>query len=539
MVRTWWALLIGLLLVSAGAASAAEAEGPAGTYRFSFQGQTYWLIKLEAKDGKWSGAVLATAQGIPPRAKLDEATVNGDSVSFSLKLQEQVLSFDGRLPKEKGKKVLGSLVLNNQTILAQLNPSQLKTLDRFEMSKEIMAQEDGATELATAATDLLREAGAKKAKPAEVRGWAEKAFKAGEPYGVRWQRDLAIRFARSLIGQEAFAPLALEQARRAERLLDARSPAATQMQVLELLATALRKAGREDEAKETQPRLAKLEAQDYLEYAKTMPPFKPDKFAGRKGKSDRVVLIELFTGAQCPPCVAADVAFDTLEKTYKPAEVVLLQYHLHIPGPDALTNGDTEARQKYYGRQIRGTPTIFFNGKAEAGGGGGLDAAEEKYKDYRDVIDPLLEKPAKLKLQVSAVRKGDQVEIAAKTADLQETGENIRLRLALVEEHVRYAGRNNLRYHHQVVRALPGGSDGKALTGKTGEHTAKVDLVSLRKSLGKYLDDFAKENDAEFSDRPMAFKNLKVVAFVQNDDNKEVFQAVQVAVASDAGAGEK
>src|SRR5439155_11939033 len=127
-----------------------------------------------------------------------------------------------------------------------------------------------------------------KAKPAEVRGWAEKAFKAGEPYGVRWQRDLAIRFARSLIGQEAFAPIALEQARRAERLLDAKSPPATQLQALELLAAALRKAGREDEAKEIQPRLAKLEAQDYLEYAKTMPPFKPGKFAGRKGKSYRV-----------------------------------------------------------------------------------------------------------------------------------------------------------------------------------------------------------------------------------------------------------
>ena len=41
-------------------------------------------------------------------------------------------------------------------------------------------------------------------------------------------------------------------------------------------------------------------------------------FAGRKGKSDRAVLVELFTGAQCPPCVAADMAFDALPQTYKP-----------------------------------------------------------------------------------------------------------------------------------------------------------------------------------------------------------------------------
>ena len=50
------------------------------------------------------------------------------------------------------------------------------------------------------------------------------------------------------------------------------------------------------------------------------------------------VLVELFTGAECPPCVAADLAFDALGKTYKPTDVVLLEYHLHIPGPDALTN---------------------------------------------------------------------------------------------------------------------------------------------------------------------------------------------------------
>ncbi len=38
-----------------------------------------------------------------------------------------------------------------------------------------------------------------------------------------------------------------------------------------------------------------------------------------------------------------------------------------------------------------------------------------------------------------------------------------------------------------------------------------------------------------FANRPMALKNLKVVAFVQNDETNEVFQAVQVDV--DAGKG--
>lgn len=115
----------------------------------------------------------------------------------------------------------------------------------------------------------------------------------------------------------------------------------------------------------------------------------------------------------------------------------------------------------------------------------------------------------------------------------------MKLRLALVEDHVRYTGRNNLRYHHSVVRALPGGSAGKALTKKTDEHAATINLQELRKSLAKYLDDFAKENDAQFPERPMGFKNFRVVAFVQNDATKEVLQAVQVAVANEGSPAEK
>ena len=52
------------------------------------------------------------------------------------------------------------------------------------------------------------------------------------------------------------------------------------------------------------------------------------------------------------------------EKTYKPNDVIFLEYHLHIPGPDPLANKDTEEREKYYGKAIEGTPTMFVDGKA-------------------------------------------------------------------------------------------------------------------------------------------------------------------------------
>ena len=115
--------------------------------------------------------------------------------------------------------------------------------------------------------------------------------------------------------------------------------------------------------------------------------------------------MELFTGAQCPPCVAADVAFDALLTTYKPAEFIGLQYHLHIPGPDPLTNRDSVARENYYGSEVQGTPSTFFNGHSEAGGGGSMANSEAKYAAYRTIIDKALETKTVAKIALSATRR--------------------------------------------------------------------------------------------------------------------------------------
>ncbi|MEI6534117.1 MAG: transglycosylase domain-containing protein, partial [Verrucomicrobiaceae bacterium] len=147
-------------------------------------------------------------------------------------------------------------------------------------------------------------------------------------------------------------------------------------------------------------------------YAKKVPPFKPEKMAEKKGA--KPVVMELFTGAQCPPCVAADVGFDALGDTYSHTNVILLQYHLHIPGPDPLTNDDSVARQKYYGSEIGGTPSTFFNGKSDGGGGGSMAGSEGKYKQFRSIIDSGLAASPTATVDLKASRKGDLIEISAK-----------------------------------------------------------------------------------------------------------------------------
>ena len=125
--------------------------------------------------------------------------------------------------------------------------------------------------------------------------------------------------------------------------------------------------------------------------------------------------------------------------------------------------------------------------------------------------------------------------VKATVADLAKPGEKVSLRLALAEERVRYQGGNGIRYHHSVVRAMPGGPKGFPLPKASAEQTVTVKLDEVRAANNKALDEFAdslKKGGADFSfaSRPMALKNLKVVAFVQNDETSEILHAVQVDV---------
>ena len=59
-------------------------------------------------------------------------------------------------------------------------------------------------------------------------------------------------------------------------------------------------------------------------------------------------------------------------------------------------------------------------------------------------------------------------------------GEKMMLRFVLAEERVRYTGGNGIRYHHMVVRSMPGGAKGFALTKKTAEQTVTIDPDAVR-----------------------------------------------------------
>jgi hypothetical protein len=341
--------------------------------------------------------------------------------------------------------------------------------------------------------------------------------------------------------------LALEQAHRAVKRLARNAPLSEQARVLTMLETVLKTAGKEDELKEVSRSLDQIEAELDKEYLARVPPFKPTP-STEHPRNGRVAVMELFVNAQGEFCAGAEAAFDALLKTYPSGDVVLLQYHGLRGISDPLSSPDGDARCNYYHRLFPGkidtVPVAIFNGKEPTVVAGGVDASKRYYHGFCERISPWFDAEAGPKLKLTATEKEGKIDIQATVADLDDPGKDKRLRLVLVEESIHYAGGSSIRIHHRVVRSMPGGPAGFALKEVKGKQTATVDLAELKKQLAGYLEEVNKKQPlptnlpwihrfAARDKRPLDWKNLKLVALVQDDETGEILQAAEV----DLGAG--
>jgi hypothetical protein len=269
-------------------------------------------------------------------------------------------------------------------------------------------------------------------------------------------------------------------------------------------------------------------------YAESMP-----KFTGKQVKprpadpENRVVLCELFTGAACGPCVAADVAFAHLSQAFATSEVVLLQYHEDIPQPDPLANRDSEARFHFYFPDRGGTPTFVIDGMPLQRGGM-LHQAVDVYGAVREAIDHFLTRKTSVRIQLAAQPKGSSISVTADAEGSFAQNEPIRLRLALVEDRIFMRGQNGIREHENVVRTFLGGPQGIELKDGKFHYEGPVDLKALREQLNDQLSAEEESHKIKFPTKPLELSHLKVVAFVQNDQSREVYQAKIISLPSQA-----
>jgi hypothetical protein len=554
------------LVASAGAilalpAGATAAELPlAGKWKLVDVGRgndvSLILFEIEEKDGKVTAKTVSSPI-LGDDLALRDLRVDATSVRFSFPFRGETIKVAAFAAKgdDKPKTLRGSIQLGPQALFAELQRSDLKEIDRKDAVRmtpaaEMLAkagqgddpkvkeqllneilEKHGDTAAGYAAAEMLLQLRVTNgAKEDDLKAAAERMVKTASLYGPTMEKTALRSAAQALVRAEKVSPLAVDLARKAVAALAPDDPPAQTSEALKTLEAALRKTGKADEAKDVLARIDKIEGELDAEFEKTSVPFEPEKYKGRKGKSTRVAVVELFTGAHCPPCVAADVAFDAAIKAYPPADVVLLEYHLHIPRPDPLTNADAEGRQKFYGDVIEGTPTMFVIGKVTEGIGGPKAAGKDGFGTLKGLIDQALEAEDQAALKLDVERKGDRVEATATVSGLKKTGEKVRLRFVLVEDVVRYAGRNGQRLHHHVVRALPGGVDGFPLTEATGKQAVAVVLGDLKNTLSDYLKKSNEKRAFLDDERPLNLKHLKVIALIQDDATKEILQAVQVEV---------
>lgn len=248
-------------------------------------------------------------------------------------------------------------------------------------------------------------------------------------------------------------------------------------------------------------------------------------------QQQRTVLVELFTGTACPPCVGSDLALSVLQQTYPSPQTIVLQYHQHVPGPDPLSNLDTEDRSSYY--EVGGNPFAFIDGKPLPGVGGLLQHVTRVYNTTRTAVDERLKVAATAKLALSAKVDGDELVVEAAASDFpaeEETAAKLRMRLAIVEPEVAFVAPNGIRRHDGVVRKLLSGAKGIGVKSGRLAYSLRMPAADIRQDLANYLADFESGRNYTFLVKPLKLEGLTLVGWVQNDETREILGTAIVPI---------
>jgi len=265
--------------------------------------------------------------------------------------------------------------------------------------------------------------------------------------------------------------------------------------------------------------------------------FFPQKYERPDSLSDqpdqKTVLAELFTGSECRPCQAADIAYNKLLERYDRSELTVLEYHLHIPRPDPMTNSDTELRSEYYG--VNSTPTSVIDGTNVMNSGGQGIAARSKFALYADVIDHVLSTAAKASIKITSKMRKGKISFAV-SAGVSSVRKSYRLRVALAEDEIRYQGANGISEHRFVVRKMIRGAGGTSFN-QNGKASVKdaFTVSSIEDQLEKYINTYERKMqkpESAFKEKKFELdpKQLYLVAFVQDDATRKILQSTIIKV---------
>ncbi len=232
------------------------------------------------------------------------------------------------------------------------------------------------------------------------------------------------------------------------------------------------------------------------------------------GQSQRMVLIEEATNASCGPCAAQNPDFHALLEDNSD-KVVSIMYQVWWPGFDPMyedNTADVDARIPYY-PAIEGAPTAIIDGVAPTGATNGFDPAWYNGAPggySQTVIDDAYAVPASFDIEIDYDYNPDGINIEATATCTQDVSGNLALHVVVIEKHINWdssPGTNGETSFYHVMKKMLPSPTGMAMA---SEYTVGESATSTQSwDLSTVYD----------------MNEVAVVAFVQNNDTKEILQA--------------
>ncbi len=218
---------------------------------------------------------------------------------------------------------------------------------------------------------------------------------------------------------------------------------------------------------------------------------------------DKVVLLEDFSNESCGPCVASNLFIESIKNyRYGSAKLVAIKYATNFPGrndPFYLANkAGSDSRISYY--SVLFTPTIKIDGSE--------NPISTDSTSVISAVDKRLAIEPEMDVHVDATVNGSNldVEVLVNFMSIEgfDTGNSV-LQIVVTETDIPHNAPNGEDMVYDVARVMLPNYDGTSLSGVSSE--------------GEY-----KFTQSVAIDPAWNISNVHVVAFVQNNSTKEVFQ---------------
>ncbi|MCK5251506.1 MAG: hypothetical protein KAQ96_01100, partial [Thermoplasmata archaeon] len=228
--------------------------------------------------------------------------------------------------------------------------------------------------------------------------------------------------------------------------------------------------------------------------------------------TDRTVLVELFTGADCAPCVNVDRGLGAFLDNYNRDQVAALVYHRPIPQPDKLSTLETEDRHAFYLPPGEGasTPNYWVDGTNAAVGGFATPADGEQW--FEDKYPTQSASKSQLSIDVDAQIAPNmygQVWVNVTALEALDYA-NLYLHVVVVRKfYGPWNGGNGVLDHYYTVRKMLPDADGEAFVVSSGQ-----------------TEDFEYEFNLAIDGDLSKVDDMAVVAFVQTHSKSIVTSEV-------------